>query len=111
MPDDKELLTYSSLGLGIIAAFSVPATVHLVKQIRNRTPKTEGYEYKDGQSTEEAVKVFSNNLPKVLILILAVIGLCISIAIAVLTTVSPRGEGDVLFLENWLAMPAWVREI
>ncbi|KAJ3577184.1 hypothetical protein NPX13_g3383 [Xylaria arbuscula] len=107
MPDDKELLTYSSLGLGIVAAFSTPAVVHLVKQIRNRTSKTEGYEDKDGQASEESVKAFSNKFPKVAVLILAVIGLCISIAIAILTTVSPRGEGDGLFLENWLAAPAW----
>ncbi|KAI0505818.1 P-loop containing nucleoside triphosphate hydrolase protein [Xylaria bambusicola] len=107
MSDDKELLAYSSLGLGVVAALSIPAAAHLVKQIGNRSLKTEGYEDKDGQSTEEAVKAFSNKLPKVSILVLSITGFCISIATAVLTTLSPRGEGDGLFLENWLAMPAW----
>ncbi|KAH8159311.1 hypothetical protein CIB48_g8940 [Xylaria polymorpha] len=107
MSEDRVLLVSSGLGLGIVAAFSIPAAVHLVKQIRNRTPKTDGYEDKDGKSTEEAVKAFSTKLPKASILVFSVIGFCISIAIAVLSTLSPRGQGDGLFLENWLTVPAW----
>ncbi|KAI1739122.1 P-loop containing nucleoside triphosphate hydrolase protein [Xylaria scruposa] len=107
MPDDRVLLASSGLGLGIVAAFSIPAIVHIVKQICNRTPKTDGYEDKDGQSTEEAIKAFSTKLPKISILVLSVIGLCISIAIAVLSTLSPHGRGDGLFLENWLAVTGW----
>lgn len=108
MPDDKALLASSGLALGIVAAFSIPAIIHLNKHIRNRTPKTDSYEDKDGQSTEEAVKAFSNKLPKASILVLSVIGLCISIATAVISTLSPRGQGDGLFLENWLVVPGWV---
>ncbi|KAI1155817.1 P-loop containing nucleoside triphosphate hydrolase protein [Nemania diffusa] len=107
MPDDKALLASSGLALGIVAAFSIPAIIHLNKHIRNRTPKTDSYEDKDGQSTEEAVKAFSNKLPKASILVLSVIGLCISIATAVISTLSPRGQGDGLFLENWLVVPGW----
>ncbi|GAW11813.1 hypothetical protein ANO14919_011650 [Xylariales sp. No.14919] len=107
MPDDRMLLASAGLGLGIVAVFSVPAVVHLYQQIRNRTPKTDGYEDKDGQSSDAAIKAFSTKLPKTSILILSIIGLCISIAIAVLSTLSPRGRGDGLFLENWLAVPGW----
>ncbi|KAI0857488.1 P-loop containing nucleoside triphosphate hydrolase protein [Xylaria cubensis] len=107
MPDDRVLLASSGLGLGVVAAFSIPAIVHLVKQLCNRTPKTDGYEDKDGQSTEEAIKAFSTKLPKISILVLSVIGLCISIAIAVLSTLSPHRRGDGLFLENWMAVPGW----
>ncbi|KAI0409773.1 P-loop containing nucleoside triphosphate hydrolase protein [Xylaria palmicola] len=107
MPDDRALLASSGLGLGIIAAFSLPALVHLVKQIRHRTSKTDKYEDADGQSSEAAIKAFSTKLPKVTILALSVIGLGISITIAVLSTLSPQGEGDGLFLENWLAVPGW----
>ncbi|TGJ87793.1 hypothetical protein E0Z10_g900 [Xylaria hypoxylon] len=106
MPDNNMLLASSGLGLGIVAAFSLPAILHL-KRIRNRTPKTDGYEDKDGQSSEEAIKAFSTKLPKASILILSIIGLCISIAIAVLSTLSPRGQEDGLFLENWLVVLGW----
>ncbi|KAI0107849.1 P-loop containing nucleoside triphosphate hydrolase protein [Nemania sp. FL0031] len=108
MPGDKALLASAGLGLGIVVTFSIPVIIHLHKQIRNRTPKADGYEDKDGQSSEEAVTAFSNKLPKASILVLSVIGLCISIAIAVISTLSPRGQGDGLFLENWLVVPGWV---
>ncbi|KAI1271336.1 P-loop containing nucleoside triphosphate hydrolase protein [Xylaria sp. FL0933] len=107
MPDNKTLLASSGLGLGIVAAFSLPAIIHLAKQGRDRTQKTDVYEDKDGQSSQEAVKAFSNKLPKASILALSVIGFCVSIAIAVLSTLRPRGERDGLFLENWLAVPGW----
>ncbi|KAI3318504.1 P-loop containing nucleoside triphosphate hydrolase protein [Xylariaceae sp. AK1471] len=107
MSDGTVLLASSALGLGIVSAFSIPAIVHLVKQIRDQNPKTDGYEDEDGQSSEEAIKTFSTKLPKVAILILSVIGLCTSIAIAVLSTLSHRGKGDGLFLENWLVVPGW----
>ncbi|KAF2970424.1 hypothetical protein GQX73_g3089 [Xylaria multiplex] len=107
MPDNNLLLAASGTGLGIVAVWSLPAIVHLFKQIRNRTPKTDTYEDKDGQSSEEAIKAFSTKLPKASILILSTIGLCISIAIAILSTVRPRGQGDGLFLENWLVVAGW----
>ncbi|KAJ8129451.1 hypothetical protein O1611_g4180 [Lasiodiplodia mahajangana] len=108
MSGDTTLLASAGLGLGIVVAFSIPAIIHLSKQIRKRTPKTDGYEDKDGQSSKEAVTAFSNKFPKASILVLSVIGLCISIAIAVISTLSPRGRGDGLFLENWLVVPGWV---
>jgi len=111
MPDGTILLASAGLGLGIVSAFSVPSVTHLVKQFRFPTQKTEGYEDEDGQSSRDAVKNFSTKLPKAAILILSIIGLCTSIAIAVLSTLSPRGKGDGLFLENWLVVPAWVSQI
>ncbi|KAJ8120278.1 hypothetical protein ONZ43_g2973 [Nemania bipapillata] len=107
MPDDKTLLLSSGLNLGIVAAFSLPAIIHINKQIRNRAPKADGYEDKDGQSSKEAVKAFSTKLPKASILVLSVTGLCISIALAVVSTLTPHRRGDGLFLENWLAVPGW----
>lgn len=108
MPNDTVLLASSGLGLGIVIALSLPAGIHLGHQIRNRTPKQDGYADKDGQSSEEAVQAFSNKLPKASILVLSVAGLCVSIAIAVMSTLTFRGRSDGLFLENWLVVPAWV---
>lgn len=110
MADDTVLLASSGVGLGAAVALSLPALVRFVRQIRDRSPRTEGYEDKDGRSDEEAVKAFSTKIPKALILILSVIGLCISIAVAVLSALSPKGQGDGLFLENWLVVPGWVSE-
>ncbi|KAI1160700.1 P-loop containing nucleoside triphosphate hydrolase protein [Nemania serpens] len=107
MPNDTVLLASSGLGLGIVIALSLPAGIHLGHQIRNRTPKQDGYADKDGQSSEEAVQAFSNKLPKASILVLSVAGLCVSIAIAVMSTLTFRGRSDGLFLENWLVVPAW----
>ncbi|KAI0198398.1 P-loop containing nucleoside triphosphate hydrolase protein [Astrocystis sublimbata] len=108
MPNETALLVYSGLGLGITTALSTPAIVQLAKQIRKRAPRTEGYEDEDGQSSEAAIKAFSAKLPKILILGLSVAGLCISIATAVLSTTSPSSQGNILFLENWLAVAGWV---
>jgi ABC-type lipoprotein release transport system permease subunit len=102
------LIISSGLGLGIVSTLTLPAIVHLVKQIRNRAPKTDGYEDEDGKSSQEAINAFSTKLPKASILLFSVIGLCTSIAIAILSTLSPRGQGDGLLLENWLVVPGWV---
>ncbi|KAI8624244.1 P-loop containing nucleoside triphosphate hydrolase protein [Xylariaceae sp. FL1651] len=108
MSDKTMLLASSALGLGIISAFSVPAIVLMVKQIRSRIPKTDGYEDQDGKSNQEAIRAFSAKLPKCSILTLSVTGLCISIAIAVLSILGSVGGGDELLLENWLVVLGWV---
>ncbi|KAI1821823.1 P-loop containing nucleoside triphosphate hydrolase protein [Xylaria intraflava] len=107
MPGGRELLAWSALGLAAVTAFSIPAVVHLVRQPYKRAPKTDGYEDEDGQSTEEALKAFSTRWPKVAILSSAVVGFGLSIAIAILSTLTSRDEGDGLFLENWLVASCW----
>ncbi|GAP88211.1 putative multidrug resistance-associated protein 1 [Rosellinia necatrix] len=107
MPDKTSSFAFSCVGLAIVAALSLPAVVQLTKQIRDRTPKTDGYEDKDGQSTGEAVKAFSTKVPKALILALSIAGLCISIAVAVFSAFGPTSQVDGLFIENWLAVPSW----
>lgn len=108
MTKEKDLLISTALGLGTVSAFSIPALIHLVKHIRDRNPKTDGYEDADGKSSEEAIKAFSTKLPKTAILILSILGFCSSIAIAVLSTLHLSGKGDGLFWENWLIVTGWV---
>ncbi|KAI0392247.1 P-loop containing nucleoside triphosphate hydrolase protein [Xylariaceae sp. FL0594] len=107
MPDGPPLLASAGLGLGVVSVFSLLSVIHLVRQTRSPTQKTEGYEDQDGISSEEAVKNFSTKLPKAAIVILSIIGLCTSIVLAVLSTISPRGKDHGLFTENWLAVAAW----
>ncbi|KAI1490070.1 P-loop containing nucleoside triphosphate hydrolase protein [Biscogniauxia mediterranea] len=103
-------LAISAIGLGIIAILTGPSVVHLVAQLRSRSAKTEGYEDADGKSTPEAIKAFSNKLPKTVVVVCSVIGLCISVALAALGSLGPgrpTAHHDGLFLANWLVVVAW----
>ena len=64
------------------------------------------YEDEDGIATEETQKEYTAALPKYLALSLSVLGLSISIATAVYTTVSPT---LILYFEHWLSVATWVR--
>ncbi|KAI5927245.1 P-loop containing nucleoside triphosphate hydrolase protein [Camillea tinctor] len=108
MAGETATFVTSAIGLGVIATLTGPSIAHLVSQLRSRSARVEGYEDVDGKSTPEAVKAFSTKLPKTLIVVCSVIGLCISVTLAVLGTLSPGSQGrDGLFLENWLVVPAW----
>lgn len=98
-------LATSAAGTGLIGLVSLPAVINLAIQLRNRELKQETYEDADGKSTPEAVKAFSSKVPKAFVILSSVVGLGLSIAIAVLSTL---GETNGLFLENWLTVGAWV---
>lgn len=96
----------SAASVGLVALFTIPAVTKLVLQLRSRDAKpSEIYEDKDGKSTPEAVKAFSAKVPKAFILLLSLVGLGLSIALAVLSTLDPEKD---LYLENWLSVAAWV---
>lgn len=99
----------SAASVGLIALFTTPAIIRLVLQLRNRDAKTsDAYEDEDGKSTPEAVKAFSAKVPKAFILFLSLVGLGLSIVLAVLSTLDEKKN---LFLENWLASAAWVSSL
>ncbi|KAF3057299.1 ATP-dependent bile acid permease [Daldinia childiae] len=109
MSNDKTVvLVTSAVGLGVVAILSVPAALNLGR-LRSRGSKcaTEIYEDKDGKSTPEAVKAFSTKVPKAMMLIFSLIGLGLSIALAVISTLSTQGVESGLFLANWLAVIIW----
>ncbi|KAI0137590.1 putative ATP-binding cassette transporter protein [Hypoxylon sp. NC0597] len=108
MPEKTAVLVTSAVGLGVVTIFSVPAVLNLGR-LRNRGSKfaTEVYEDKDGKSTPEAVKAFSNKVPKAIILIFSLVGLGVSITLAVVSTLSTRGAEDGLFIDNWLSVAIW----
>ncbi|KAI0473842.1 P-loop containing nucleoside triphosphate hydrolase protein [Xylariaceae sp. FL0804] len=108
MPGDTATLAVSATGLALVAVLSVPSTVRLIGQLRRPSPKSEGYEDDDGKSTPEAVEAYGAKLPKALVLVFSLLGLLVSIALAVLSTLRPRGVSETLFLENWLIVAAWV---
>lgn len=96
----------SAASVGLVALFTIPAVTRLALQLRSRDAKpSDIYEDVDGKSTPEAVKAFGAKVPKAFILFLSLVGLGLSIAVAVLSTLD---QGKGLFLENWLAVAAWV---
>ncbi|KAK9788369.1 putative P-loop containing nucleoside triphosphate hydrolase protein [Seiridium cardinale] len=104
MSDRTILLASSATGLGLIALSTAPAVISSVAQLRSHESRSDVYEDEDGKSTPQAVKAYSAKIPKAFILLFSLIGLGLSIALAVLSTV---GETNGLFLENWLGVVAW----
>jgi hypothetical protein len=102
------LLTLIAVGIGlaVIGLFTAPALLSVGRQLAKREPKEECYEDEDGKSTPEAVAAYSAKIPKVLILVFAVLGCATSIAVTVLSLTTDIQDG--LFIENWLSLAAWV---
>ncbi|ORY70217.1 P-loop containing nucleoside triphosphate hydrolase protein [Pseudomassariella vexata] len=102
---DTTMLAIAVTALVAIGLFSLPSLQHLTSQLRRRDTKPEVYEDDDGKATPEAVAAFSTKVPKAFVILFSIIGLCVSITLAVLSTLS---QGDGLFVENWLGVGAWV---
>ncbi|KAI1209695.1 putative ATP-binding cassette transporter protein [Annulohypoxylon truncatum] len=110
MPDKTAAAVTSAVGLGAVTVLTIPAVLSLGR-LRSHGPKftTEVYEDKDGKSTPDAIEKFSNKGPKAAIVIFSLVGLGVSIALAVSSTLGTReGIEGGLFLEDWLAVPFWV---
>ncbi|KAI1138221.1 putative ATP-binding cassette transporter protein [Hypoxylon sp. FL0543] len=108
MPEKTAVLVTSAVGLGVVTVLSFPAALNL-SRLHNRGSKfaTGTYEDEDGKSTPEAVQAFSNKTSKAAILILSFAGLGLSIALAVISTLGPRGIEAALFNDNWLSVATW----
>ncbi|KAI1875694.1 uncharacterized protein JN550_001980 [Neoarthrinium moseri] len=104
MSDKTIILATSIAGLGLIGLSSLPAAFSLGSQLRSKDSKSDVYEDEDGKSTPEAVAAYSAKVPKAFILLFSLIGLGLSIALGVLSTL---GESNGIFLENWLSVGAW----
>ena len=97
-------LIVGAVGLGLVGISSVPALLRLYGRRKGSNEEIQ-YVDEDGAATEESQKAFSAVIPRYLILASAVIGLLLSIAAAVLSTVRPSG---IFFLESWLLVGGWV---
>ncbi|KAH9894582.1 putative ATP-binding cassette transporter protein [Xylariomycetidae sp. FL2044] len=100
-------LASSAAGLAVIGLTSVPVVLSAISDIRVQKRPSPVYQDEDGISTREATEAYSNKFPKASISLFSVAGLSISIAIAVLSTIQPRGTRDNLLLENWLVVGAF----
>jgi hypothetical protein len=102
------LFPLSAGGLALVALLSAPSAFAVVRQIRKGAPRDNFYEDRDGKSTPEAVAKFSNNIPKIVVLLFSGIGLGTSIAVSVLTAIDARRG---LALESWLVTASWVSAV
>ena len=105
-------IVVGSVGISLVAAISIPALFSIYWKFNPRKEQqyedAQGrYEDEDGVATAESQEKFeySTTLPKVLILASSVIGLLVSIAVAVLSTVHP---GRTLFVASWINFGTWV---
>ena len=108
MPDKMLSLATSALGLSAIGLLSLPGILSLVAQLHGRQAQSDVYEDKDGKSTPEATKAFTNKIPRIVVLVLSVLGLGLSVTLAVLATL---GQGNGFIVDNWICVGAWVRSV
>ena len=100
-----------SVGLGLVAATTIPAFLSIHKKFlpRKRNGSQiahELYEDGDGVATEKSQKEYSTIIPKTVGLVGSIIGFLLSVAVSVISTVQPD---RVLFTENWITFGSWVR--
>lgn len=122
-PELPSLLT-GSLGLGLVALDTLPAAKSIMSRFTQRqtgylqlsgdsdeSRVGEGdlkalYRDEDGEATEESIKAFSDKWQRGAIAFLSAAGFCVSLALAVVTTL--RGSGEEYFVEFWLHVGVWV---
>lgn len=85
---------------------SIPAWVAVTVQLRKGRPRDRFYEDSDGSSTPEAIARFSNRRAKTAIVIFAILGFVISVAILVLSILTTAKKAQKL--DAKLIAAAWV---
>lgn len=106
--DDHNLRIVSIASVGVAAITAVPALFAIGAQIRNRTPKDNFYEDRDGVSTPENIANFSNKPAKVANVVLSATSFATYLASAVIAANHHAAKGNHLF-QLWLTAAAWVR--
>lgn len=104
---DIGLLAASLLG---IVACSTPSARRIGRHISSNRklryqPISERYADEDGTATRESEAAYSYQIPRVVILVLSVLGLLASLALGVITAQNHR---STLIIEEWLLFGAWV---
>ncbi|KAK3382405.1 P-loop containing nucleoside triphosphate hydrolase protein [Lasiosphaeria ovina] len=102
MTIDGSLLAIVGTGCVAIGLCSLPTASDIVTRLGKREPKQDSYEDADGKATPESLAAFSAKPAKSFVVVSAVAGFTISLALALLAT-GPEG----LYLINWLSTGAW----
>ncbi|KAK4181284.1 P-loop containing nucleoside triphosphate hydrolase protein [Triangularia setosa] len=102
MGSDGSMLATVITSLAFIGLCSLPAVSSLVLRPRRQDGDRNTYKDADGEATPESAKAFSTKLSKTCILILAISGLAISLATALVFT-----HSNGIQLEQWLSTSSW----
>jgi hypothetical protein len=100
-------LAAGAIGLALVT-ISTAASLQLIAprwRSRKDAQLPRIYEDADGVATAETAAAYSTTAPKIAICLLTILGLGVSVALAVLGTLDSR---DDFFLENWFNTVAWV---
>ncbi|KAL8702180.1 MAG: hypothetical protein Q9201_004535 [Fulgogasparrea decipioides] len=105
---DSTSITVGSIALSLISTLTIPATVATVKKLQSPTRDGYGnlkklYEDEDGVATTASEKTFSAALSVYFILAGSFLGLIISLATAIQSTIH-----HAHVIESWLAFGSWV---
>lgn len=99
-------------GLIVTAVLSVPCVSSLLNRLTVRRRQYQSlpaqYEDEDGTATEESTRSFSTIAPRIMTLLLAIAGFSVSLASAVLETIS---FGKLDYIRRWLGFALWVSHL
>jgi len=103
----KDSTAAGGAALIVVVLLTIPAIIdHVARFRQKKDKKTSLYEDADGVATEESMAKYSTVVPKILLAILATLGLLTAIALAVLATV--HNDELLAKVENWLNVATWV---
>ena len=102
-------LATASTALGLIALLSIPSIHQYVRRIRSTKSQyvdlSDRYEDEDGVATQESEEAYSDFVPRLIVLLGAIIGCLDCLVSAILTTTR---EALPLLIEQWLQFVTWV---
>ena len=105
---ESDLISLASgaAGLTLVLLLTIPSTFAIAAQFRETKPRSSTYEDKDGVATPESIAAFTTKVPKIVLSIFTILGLLVSIALAILGTL--HLTSDDLFFESWFNVAGWV---
>ena len=99
----------ASLALVLIAVLSLPAILQILKRTRSSKLQyvdlSDRYEDEDGVATRESEEAYSDVVPRLILILVSMIGTIDGLASAILTTTR---DALPLFVEQWLQFITWV---
>lgn len=100
------------MALVLIVGLSLPAFLQILKRVRSSKLQyvdlSDRYEDEDGVATEESEGAYSDFIPRLILILVSVIGTIDCLASAILTTTR---DALPLFVEQWLQFITWVWEV
>lgn len=100
-----------SIALGLVGLTSLTAIKSITDRICRATQYDEAslaktvYRDEDGEATEESLRAFSDQWPRIAIVLLSISGFSVSLALAVLSTLRDDLNSPLV---NWLQFGTWV---